>query len=1157
MKQSSLMTFFSKTPRVADGDSMVTDSIVDKDDNQKTPTRSKKTTFGSDSMTNFNDRISNPKSTKRSHGDVIAEPDDSPLSNLKSTQKRRRVYIDSDSDADMDTENDNGKNKKSVDAYTPRLSRALSKTTISSTKKNDISNLNKEYDRLAKLKAPKPSEIDLIRVAETKGDNPNLEDILENGPVNPEESFVHLNFDFLKPENIRDINGRRPDDPDYDKKTLYVPEKFIQEQTPAHRQWWRLKVHNFDVVLFFKIGKFYEMFHMDSVIGHEILGLTYMRGKFAHSGFPEASYGRYSDQLISLGYKVARIEQTETPQMLEERCKKTKVKDKVVARELCQIGSIATRIYTPIDEFTRKGNYEEREDDKYLMAMYFTSKERDTFNFGVTFVDTTVGTFYLSQFTDDNVNSGLRTLLSHFQPTQLLIEKRCPKKIINLLSSILPYTQFEYLIPKEEFYDPEKTFYELTDDKYFGANTDEWPDLFKKVIEESPSAIPKVKKSYYECIKSFGGILFYLQRFLIDVDMISMRNFNPVNPQDSDQIFDGIKNTSNHWNKRCLVLDGDAVYQLSLLPPLKPIGVKNIHERRERKINLFSTINNCSTTFGKRLLKHWIRTPICDPLELSKRQSSVKLFCEPQFSDLARGISKKLKGLPDLEKFLQKNHANASKYRKENHPDGRAVMFESKKYDKRKISDFVGMIRGFGVIVDVVDILKKSGILDKEDSAIKDMFGGDFDFTHDEVNSFTKSFNQDEALKEGMIIPNPGVDDDFDNAVEEVDKYCKELNQYLERLMVQMRCPKLRYIKTGKNRYHIEVPADSVKKVPSGFNFHSKTKAFHRFTSEESLDLVDKLTAAEVKKETIRRDLSRKIYYYFDQKREQWDRGVKKISYLDCLLSLSIYSLTSGLEMSLPEFDYNSSTPYIDISEGYHPLLAMNMDRAIKFGNSRPLVYIPNDTVLGKTKGVAMLMTGPNMGGKSTLMRQVATLVILAQLGSMVPAKSMKLTPVDRIFTRMGASDRIFGNESTYAVELNETNRILRGATKHSLVIIDELGRGTGTMDGLSIAGATLEYCASYIGCRTIFATHFQSLCTTFKGHKDVFLAHMACHNDSETDDPTDANITFLYTLTDGQCTQSYGFYVAKLAGLPTRMIKNAYAASLRLAHTDADMICK
>ena len=150
--------------------------------------------------------------------------------------------------------------------------------------------------------------------------------------MNSDERFTHETFDFLKPELIKDSSGRRPSDPDYDSKTLYVPPKFLSSQSPGHQQWWAVKSMYFDTVLFFKVGKFYELYHMDAVIGVECLDLTMMRGSFCHCGFPEIAYGKYADMLVGRGYKVARVEQTETPEMLEARKKRENIKDKVIKR---------------------------------------------------------------------------------------------------------------------------------------------------------------------------------------------------------------------------------------------------------------------------------------------------------------------------------------------------------------------------------------------------------------------------------------------------------------------------------------------------------------------------------------------------------------------------------------------------------------------------------------------------------------------------------------------------------------------------------------------------------------------------------------------------------------------------------------------------------
>lgn len=171
---------------------------------------------------------------------------------------------------------------------------------------------------------------------------------LETPAFNTTENWLHHRLEFLKPNKIRDINKNRPNEPNYDARTLYVPEEFLNKQTPAMRQWWVLKSKHFDTVLFFKVGKFYELYHMDAVIGVNHLGFSYMKGEFAHSGFPESAYGRMAASLIEQGFKVARVEQTETPEMMNERVKTTGKStkfDKVVAREICQISMKGTCLY--------------------------------------------------------------------------------------------------------------------------------------------------------------------------------------------------------------------------------------------------------------------------------------------------------------------------------------------------------------------------------------------------------------------------------------------------------------------------------------------------------------------------------------------------------------------------------------------------------------------------------------------------------------------------------------------------------------------------------------------------------------------------------------------------------------------------------------------
>lgn len=203
--------------------------------------------------------------------------------------------------------------------------------------------------------------------------------------------------------------------------------------------------------------------------------------------------------------------------------------------------------------------------------------------------------------------------------------------------------------------------------------------------------------------------------------------------------------------------------------------------------------------------------------------------------------------------------------------------------------------------------------------------------------------------------------------------------------------------------------------------------------------------------------------------------------------------------------------------------------------------FIPNSVSLGDSEPALAILTGPNMGGKSTLMRQVGLISVLVQIGSHVPAISCKMSLIDRIFTRLGAQDDIMAGHSTFLVELNETSAILKHSTINSLVLLDELGRGTATYDGTAIAASVVNFLAN-LGCRTLFSTHYHNLVDNFKNDKRISLGHMACvvEND-ESDDPTQETVTFLYKYVEGPCPKSYGFNAAKLAGMPLNIIRRAF----------------
>ncbi|XP_064411708.1 DNA mismatch repair protein Msh6 isoform X2 [Latimeria chalumnae] len=250
--------------------------------------------------------------------------------------------------------------------------------------------------------------------------------------------------------------------------------------------------------------------------------------------------------------------------------------------------------------------------------------------------------------------------------------------------------------------------------------------------------------------------------------------------------------------------------------------------------------------------------------------------------------------------------------------------------------------------------------------------------------------------------------------------------------------------------------------------------------------------------------------------------------------------------MCRPVFELSdeSHPPFLELRGSRHPCITKTF-----FGDD----FIPNDIVIGckdtedmeeegsNSQASCVLVTGPNMGGKSTLMRQAGLLVILAQLGSYVPAETCRLSPVDRVFTRLGASDRIMSGESTFFVELSETSSILQHATQHSLVLLDELGRGTATYDGTAIASAVVQELAENVCCRTLFSTHYHSLVEDYSHCAAVQLGHMACMVENECEDPSQETITFLYKFIKGACPKSYGFNAARLANIPEEVIQTGH----------------
>mmetsp|Transcript_48637 Transcript_48637/g.55107 ORF Transcript_48637/g.55107 Transcript_48637/m.55107 type:complete len:475 (+) Transcript_48637:1-1425(+) len=401
---------------------------------------------------------------------------------------------------------------------------------------------------------------------------------------------------------------------------------------------------------------------------------------------------------------------------------------------------------------------------------------------------------------------------------------------------------------------------------------------------------------------------------------------------------------------------------------------------------------------------------------------------------------------------------------------------------------------------------------------------------------------------------------------------------YLKPRHVAQRAWKYANIKPeSKDKYLIELPV--TVEVPTDFFVKGKRgagqKRINKYSTPVVVELVKTLESAHEIQQSRKAKGMQIIFAKFNYQRPLWSLAASITGILDALGSLAIMAGTNQGYCRAEILECSSSTtngqqPLINIVQGRHPVIENT------FTSVSSSEFIPNDLQLGQQQRPTnnndkmnndddndnesarlLLLSGPNMGGKSTMLRQTCLIAILAQIGSYVPAESCQLTPIDCIFTRLGASDRILLGQSTFFVELAETAAALRGATRRSLVIMDELGRGTSTFDGTAIASATVKHLVERSQCLTLFATHYHSLLDEWKEAPNVRLGHMQCIVDADDDDDDDdnvqsgggssnnnGNITFLYTLGPGSCPRSFGINVAKLAGLPEEVLVNAKLVS-------------
>ena len=511
---------------------------------------------------------------------------------------------------------------------------------------------------------------------------------------------------------------------------------------------------------------------------------------------------------------------------------------------------------------------------------------------------------------------------------------------------------------------------------------------------------------------------------------------------------------------------------------------------KEKRGSLLWVLDKTKSAPGARLLRQWVEHPLLKSGDIIRRQNAVNELFEDFIK--RQELEDLLSGVLDLERLLTK-----IVYGTANAKDLRAV---------------ASTISVFPEI--------KQLIADCKSDEIKKIYGS-FDTLSDIHNLINSSISEDPpfSVRDGGMIR-----DGYDAEVDKLRSIMNDGHGWIEDITFKEREETgIKTLKISYNKvfgYYIEVTKSLINMVPERYIRKQTLSNCERYITQELKDMEATILGAADKLCAIEYNIFQEIRQRISDESDRIRKTANLVATLDVYCSLATVAAKNNYIK--PEIDDSS---VIDIKDGRHPVVEL----FVKDG-----YFVPNDVYLDTAANRLMLITGPNMAGKSTFMRQVALIVVMAQIGSFVPAHDARIGIVDKVFTRVGASDDLASGQSTFMLEMNEVAYILRNATEKSLIIYDEVGRGTSTFDGMSIARAIIEYTNSKkIGAKTLFATHYHELTSMEDEFSGIVNYNIAAKKRGD-------NIIFLRKIIKGSTDDSYGIEVAKLAGLPNEVIKRA-----------------
>jgi DNA mismatch repair protein MutS len=797
--------------------------------------------------------------------------------------------------------------------------------------------------------------------------------------------------------------------------------------TPLMRQYLTAKAAHPDVLLFFRMGDFYELFYDDARKAARLLDITLtQRGQSAGqpipmAGVPYHAVENYLAKLVRLGESVAICEQIGDPALA-----KGIVERKVV------------RVVTP-GTVTDAALLEERRDN-LLLAIAAGAKD----GYGLAWVDLSSGRFLLSEVPNAEA---LAAELARLQPAETLVDESVAwPKLVAALPGLRkrPPWHFETDAARREL------------NRFFGTR-----DLGGFGVDQLPLAIGAA-----------GCLLGYVE----ETQKSALPHLSGMAVESAGET---------------IALDAATRRNLEL----------DTHPSGRTEHTLLGVLDETVTPMGARLLRRWLNRPLRSREVLRARHQAIGALIDNRRYEALR---EKLRGIGDLERIL-----------------ARVALRSARPRDLSTLRDGLLAAPVIGALIherkDQEEAIHGRALQQEPASLLQSLVERIGD------HAGTAALLQRAVVEHPPVLQRDGgvIADDYDAELDELRRLSTHADQYLVELEEREKAASgIPTLKVGYNRvhgYYIEISKAQSDKAPTHYTRRQTTKNAERFITEELKQFEDKVLSAKERSLMRERALYEALLDTLTERLEPLKQAAAAIAELDVLATLAERAET--LDWAEPVLTDEAG---IAIERGRHPVVE----------KVREEPFEPNDLRLDDGRRM-LVITGPNMGGKSTYMRQNALIVLLAHIGSYVPAGRAVIGPVDRIFTRIGAGDDLSRGQSTFMVEMSETANILHNATEHSLVLMDEVGRGTSTYDGLALARACAVHLAAASRAFTLFATHYFELTGLAGEYAGIANVHLDAVEYGE-------QLVFMHAVKDGPANRSFGLQVAALAGLPKAVIADA-----------------